>query len=341
MGREVARMKAIVVREGGELAYREVAEPRLRPGEVLVDVHATALNRADLAQRAGHYPPPPGESDILGLEMAGVVREVPPGVHGVHAGDRVCALLPGGGYAERVAVPAGMLMAVPEGWSYAQAAALPEAAFTAFLNLFLEAGLRAGERVLIHGGASGVGTAAIQQAVLAGAAVYATAGTDEKVAACRELGADLVIPYRREDFAERILEHTGDDPAAGSVDVVLDMVGEAYFERNFDLLRTGGRMVFIATLSGRRASFDIRALMAKRIMLKGSTLRARPPAEKVRIREAFEERFGQALAEGRLDPVIDAVYGIEEADAAHARMRENRNIGKIVLLVREGAERSS
>ncbi len=334
-------MKAIVVGEGGELAYREVPEPALRPGEVMVDVHATALNRADLSQRAGHYPPPQGESDILGLEVAGVVREVPAGVHGVHAGDRVCALLPGGGYAERAAVPAGMLMPVPEGWSFAQAAALPEAAFTAFLNLFLEAGLRAGERVLIHGGASGVGTAAIQQAVLAGAAVYTTAGSDEKVAACRDLGAELAIPYRRRDFAEAIREHVGTGADAGCVDVILDMVGEAYFERNLELLRVGGRMVFIATLSGRQASFDIRRLMAKRATLKGSTLRSRPPGEKVRIRESFEERFGQALAEGRLDPVIDSVVPIERAVEAHERMQANRNIGKIVLLVREGAERSA
>ena len=334
-------MKAIVVGEGGELAYREVPEPSLRPGEVMVDVHATALNRADLSQHAGHYPPPAGESEILGLEMAGVVREVPAGVHGVHAGDRVCALLPGGGYAERVAVPAGMLMPVPEGWSFAQAAALPEAAFTAFLNLFLEAGLRAGERVLVHGGASGVGTAAIQQAALAGASVYTTAGSEEKVAACRELGAELAVSYRHQDFAEAVREHVGAAADEGCVDVILDMVGEAYFERNLDLLRVGGRMVFIATLSGRQAAFDIRRLMAKRATLKGSTLRSRPTAEKVRIREAFEERFGQALAEGRLDPVIDSVMLIERADEAHERMRANRNIGKIVLLLREGADRSA
>lgn len=330
-------MKAIVVDEGGELNLAEVPEPQLRPGEVLVDVHATALNRADLAQRAGHYPPPVGESSILGLEMAGVVREVPAGAKGTHVGDRVCALLPGGGYAERVAVPADMLMAIPEGWSYAQAAALPEAAFTAFLNLFLEADLRSGERVLIHGGASGVGTAAIRQAVLAGATVYATAGSEAKVEACRRLGVELAIAYRRDDFAERIRAHTED----GGVDVILDMVGETYFQRNFELLRVGGRMVFIASLGGRRASFDIRELMAKRAMLKGSTLRARSLAEKVRIRQAFEERFGQALAEGRLDPVIDRVLPLSRVDEAHARMRDNQNIGKIVLSVREGAERAT
>jgi len=329
-------MKAIVVGASGELSWGDVADPRLRAGEVMVNVHATALNRADLSQRAGHYPPPPGESELLGLEMAGVVSEVPTGVRGVRAGDRVCALLPGGGYAERVAVSAGMLMPVPEGWSFAQAAALPEAAFTAFLSLFLECGLRAGERVLIHGGASGVGTAAISQAVLAGASVYATAGTEEKVAACRRLGAELAVDYRERDFAEAVREHTG----GHGVDVILDMVGEAYFGRNFDLLEAGGRMVFIAALSGRSATFDIRKLMAKRATLKGSTLRARPLEEKVRIREAFEERFGQALSEGRLDPVIDRVMDIREAEAAHARMAGNRNVGKIVLLVREGADRS-
>ncbi len=334
-------MKAIVVGEGGALAYREVPDPVLRPGEVMVDVHATALNRADLSQRAGHYPPPAGESDILGLEMAGVVSEVPDGVRGVHVGDRVSALLPGGGYAERVAVPAAMLMPVPEGWSCAQAAALPEAAFTAFLNLFLEAGLRAGERVLIHGGASGVGTAAIQQATLAGASVFATAGSDAKVATCRRLGAELAVDYPRRDFAEAVREHTGTAAGGGCVDVVLDMVGEPYFERNLELLRVGGRMVFIATLGGSRASFDIRRLMAMRATLKGSTLRSRPLAEKVRIRQAFEDRFGQALAEGRLDPVIDSVVPIAEVAEAHERMRANRNVGKIVLVVREGAERST
>ncbi len=337
MDTEEVRMKAMVVGEGGELRLAEVPEPGLRPGEVMVDVHATALNRADLAQRAGHYPPPPGESEILGLEMAGVVASVPEGVRGVQVGDRVCALLPGGGYAERVAVPAGMLMAVPDGWSFAKAAALPEAAFTAFLNLFLEADLRSGERVLIHGGASGVGTAAIRQAVLAGAHVITTAGSSAKVEACRRLGAELAIDYRKEDFAEAVREHTG----GAGVDVILDMVGEAYFPRNLDLLQVGGRMVFIASLSGRRASFDIRELMAKRAMLKGSTLRARPLAEKLRIRRAFEERFGQALIEGRLDPVVDRVVPLAHVDEALAQMRDNRNIGKIVLAVRDDAESAS
>lgn len=329
-------MKAIVLEDHDALAWREVAEPVLRPGEVLVDVYATALNRADLSQRAGHYPPPPGESEILGLEMAGVVAEVPDGVRGAHRGDRVCALLPGGGYAERVAVPAALLMPVPDGWTLVQAAALPEAAFTAFLNLFLEADLRPGERVLIHGGASGVGTAAIAQARLAGATVFATAGTDAKVARCQALGADLAINYRREDFAERIRAH----PAGGAVDVVLDMVGEPYVDRNLDLLATGGRLVVIATLGGRRATIDLRAMMAKRATLKGSTLRARPLAEKIRIKEAFLERFGQALAEGRLAPVIHDVVPVEEAERAHAMMRDNLNVGKIVLQVRRGAHRA-
>lgn len=329
-------MKAIAVGASGGLAWHDVPDPRLRPGEVMVDVHATALNRADLSQRAGHYPPPAGESEILGLEMAGVVSEVPEGVRGVRTGDRVCALLPGGGYAERVAVPARMLMPVPEGWSFAQAAALPEAAFTAFLDLFLECGLRAGERVLIHGGASGVGTAAIRQAALAGAAVYATVGTEEKAAACLELGADLVVDYNTHDFADAVRDHTGGQ----GVDVILDMVGEAYFARNFELLESGGRMVLIATLSGYSASFDIRKLMAKRATIKGSTLRARPLDEKIHIREAFEERFGQALSEGRLDPVIDRVMDVRDAEAAHARMAGNLNVGKIVLLVRDWADRS-
>ncbi len=328
-------MRAIVVSDAGALELGEVPTPDLRPGEVLVDVHATALNRADLAQAAGNYPPPVGESTILGLEMAGRVARLGEDVHGVHRGDAVFALLAGGGYAEQVAVPAAVLMPVPDGWSFAQAAALPEATLTAFLNLFLEADLKAGETLLVHGGASGVGTAAIRLARLAEARVLTTAGTAEKVEACRELGAELAINYREDDFAERVRDHT----AGEGVDVILDMVGEAYFERNLDLLRVGGRLIFIATLSGRRATFDIRTLMAKRAMLKGSTLRSRPLSEKVRLREAFEQRFSQALAEGRLKPVIHTMLPLAEAAEGHRLMGDNANIGKIVLLVREGADR--
>jgi putative PIG3 family NAD(P)H quinone oxidoreductase len=323
-------MKAIVIAEGEgrPLIWREVPDPVLKEGEVLVEVRATAVNRADLAQRAGRYPPPPGASEILGLELAGVVRAPGPGVTDWQEGDAVCALLAGGGYAELAAVPAGLLMPIPRGWSFDEAAAMPEVFFTAFLNLFLEAGLQAGERVLIHGGASGVGTAAIQLAREAGCEVYATAGTAEKVAACERLGA-VALNYREIDFAEAIRERTNGE----GIDVVLDMVGASYLERNLALLRTAGRLVFIATLGGRKAELDIGLLMAKRLMLKGSTLRARPLDEKVRIKEAFMARFWAALEAGHVKPVIDRRYPIQEAEAAHAYMRENRNIGKLVLSI--------
>lgn len=326
-------MKAIVVgqTEDHPLAWRSVDAPECGPEEVRVAIHATALNRADLMQRAGQYPPPAGAPETLGLEASGTVSELGKGVTGWEVGDRVCALLTGGGYAEEVCVPAGMLMPVPKDWSFEEAAGMPEVFFTAFLNLFLEAGLQPGERVLIHGGASGVGTAGIQLAKEAGAEVFITAGTDEKTAFCRELGADLAIDYHREDFAERVMAHTGSE----GVHVVLDMVGVDYLERNLDVLTLEGRLVFISTLSGSLGELDIRKLMSRRLTLKGSTLRARPLAEKVRIKEALTERFWPAFEGGRIKPVIDRVYPIHETEAAHAYMSENRNIGKIVLKVRE------
>ena len=330
-------MRAIRI-DDGSLRWAEAPDPALRPGEALVEVHATALNRADLSQRAGRYPPPPGESEILGLELSGVVRELGPGAEDApfRPGDRVCALVAGGGYAELAAVPASLLMPVPQGWSFAQAAALPETFLTAFLNLFLEAGLRPGERVLVHGGASGVGTAAIQLAVRAGCTVHATAGRDDKVALALELGAAQAIHYEEQDFAEAVRLRL-DQAGAGGVDVVLDMVGGSYLMRNVDLLATGGRLVFIATLGGARAELDIRKLMARRGRLIGSTLRSRPTPEKARIRDAFVERFWDDLEGGRIAPVIDRVLPIEQAEAAHEVMRANDNLGKIVLEVVPGA----
>ena len=323
-------MNAILVRPDGSLAWTETPAPTYGPEEVLVDVHATALNRADLSQRAGRYPPPPGASEILGLEMAGVIRAVGADVRGWSPGEAVCALLPGGGYAEQVAVPAPMLMPVPAGWTMTEAAAMPETFYTAFLNLFLEAGLAAGETVLIHGGASGVGTSAIQLARESGAHVLTTAGEPRKVDRCRALGAELVVNYREQDFAEAVRDHVGRD----GVDVILDMVGGAYLERNVGLLATGGRLVCISTLEGTTGELDIRALMAKRAMVKGSTLRARPLAEKIRIRDAFVGRFWDALEDGRVRPVIDRVVRIEQAEEAHEAMRSFENVGKLVLEVR-------
>ena len=325
-------MNAILVRPDGSLTWAETAAPTHGPEEVLVDVHATALNRADLSQRAGRYPPPPGASEILGLEMAGVIRAVGAEVEGWSPGDAVCALLPGGGYAEQVVVPAPMLMPVPAGWSMAEAAAMPETFYTAFLNLFLEARLAAGETVLVQGGASGVGTSAIQLAREAGCRVLTTAGEPRKVERCRALGAELAVNYRERDFAEAVRNHVG----AAGVDVILDMVGGAYLERHVDLLATSGRLVFISTLEGTSGTLDIRALMAKRAMLKGSTLRARPLAEKIRIRDAFVERFWDALESGRVRPVIDRVVPIDRAEEAHEAMRSFEHVGKVVLAVRSG-----
>ncbi len=325
-------MKAIIVdmsTPDRTLRWQDAPDLTPAPGEVLVDVHATALNRADLFQRAGHYPPPPGASELLGLEMAGVVAELGEGVEGWNVGDKVCALLPGGGYAEQVTVPAAMAMPIPAGWSMTQAAALPEVYLTAWVNLFVEAALQPGELVLVHGGASGVGTAAIQLCRAAGNPILVTAGSEEKCDACRELGATQAINYRTGDWAAAARAAAPD-----GVDVILDMVGADYLEANLALLRLRGRLVFISTLSGGKSAIDIRQLMGRRLRLIGSVLRSRTLAEKVAIRDGFLAQFGSALADGRIAPVIDGVYPVTQANEAHARMADNRNIGKIVLAVR-------
>jgi putative PIG3 family NAD(P)H quinone oxidoreductase len=326
-------MKAIQIqteKDGRPLAWVETAEPSCGPDEVLVDVYAAALNRADLAQRAGNYPPPPGASQVLGLDMAGRIARLGERVVGWKVGDRVCALLAGGGYAERVAVPHQMLMPVPEGWSDERAAGLPEVFLTAFVNLFVEANYQPGETVLVHGGASGVGTAAIQLIREAGGRVIITAGTLEKVAHCRELGAVLAINYRESDFAEQVSRFTGGE----GVDVILDIVGAPYLERNLSLLKLRGRLVIISTLGGVLAQIDLRALMGRRLRLIGSTLRSRSLEEKVAIKQRFMERFWPLLDDGTIGPVIDSVYPIAEANAAQEHMAANRNIGKIILKVR-------
>jgi len=327
-------MKAIVVQteeEGRPLAWQEVSPPDYAADEVLVDIHATALNRADLMQRAGNYAPPPGASDIIGLEVAGKVAVVGDAVTGWKVGDRVCALLTGGGYAEQVNVPYQMLMPIPDDWSYEQAAAIPEVFYTAYVNLFMEAALQKGETVLIHGGASGVGTAGIQLAHQAGCQVIVTAGIDEKTARCAELGADLAINYKTEDFAERILAYTH----GAGVDVIMDMVGAAYLERNLQLLKLRGRLVFISMLSGAKTEIHLGALMRNRLRLIGSLLRPRSVAEKAEIKERFMEQFWPMLLDGTIQPIIDSVYPIEQANEAHQHMAENKNIGKIILKVRD------
>jgi tumor protein p53-inducible protein 3 len=327
-------MKAIVIQteqENRPLVWQTVEAPDYSDEEVLVDIVATALNRADLAQRAGHYPPPAGASEILGLEMAGRIAAAGSKVSGWQVGNRVCALLPGGGYAEQINVPQQMLMPIPDNWSFEQAAALPEVFFTAYVNLFMEAGLQAGETVLIHGGASGVGTAAIQLVSQAGCRAFATAGTDEKVTRCQDLGAELAINYKKADFAEQIQTYTDGE----GVDVILDMVGADYFERNLQLLKLRGRLVIIATLSGGQTSLNLGALMRRRLHLIGSVLRSRFLAEKVEIKEKFMAQFWPLLENGTIKPVIDSVYPIAEANTAQQRMAENKNIGKIILKVRD------
>ncbi len=324
-------MKAIIVQTEAKdrpLLWQEAPAISFGPDEVLVNIHATALNRADLMQRAGNYPPPPGAPETLGLEMAGEIAAVGEAVSGWQVGDRVCALLPGGGYAEQVAVPHQMLMALPAHWSFEQGAAVPEVFLTAFVNLFMEAGLQPGESVLIHGGASGVGTAGIQMARQAGCRVITTAGTEEKIAYCQQIGAELAINYREDDFVGKILD------TVGGVDVILDIVGANYLESNLNLLKLKGRLVFISTLSGSRTQIDLRYLMGKRLRLIGSTLRARSLAEKTEIKERFMAQFWDSLLSGAINPVIDSVYPIEQANDAHEHMRQNKNIGKIILKVR-------
>ncbi len=325
-------MNAIVVdasRAERPLAWRETADPQWGADDVLVEVRATALNRADLMQAAGHYPPPPGASDILGLEMAGVIRALGAQVRGWQVGDRVCALLPGGGYAELAAVPQQLLMPIPSQWDFVLGAALPEVFFTAFVNLYMEAALQPGETVLVHGGASGVGTAAIQLCRASGNPVIVTAGADDKCEKCRELGATAAINYRTQDWPAAVRAATH----GAGVDVIMDIVGADYLSQNLSLLKLRGRLVFISTLSGGRGEIDLRQLMGRRLRLIGSVLRGRSLAEKVEIKERFMARFWPAMENGVIAPVIDTVLPIQQANEAHARMAQNRNIGKIVLTV--------
>ena len=328
-------MKVILVKPGGQaprLIWEKAPDPAMGPEEVLVVVRATAVNRADLLQARGQYPPPPGVTDVLGLEMAGTVAAVGDAVQGWQPGERVMALLPGGGYAERAAVHHGLLMRLPDGWSFARGAAVPEAWLTAFLNLFIEGRLQPGRKVLIHAGASGVGTAAIQMAAAGGATVYATAGSAEKLAACRRWGATVAIDHKNQDFAAEIKAHA----EGRGVDLVLDPVGAAYLERNLEVLAPGGRLVNIGLMGGRRAEIDLGRVLGGSLRLIGSRLRPRPVSEKIEITRRFEGRFLPMLASGELQPVIDRVFPIADAEAAHARVKENRNIGKVILDVPAG-----
>ncbi|TMC48704.1 MAG: NAD(P)H-quinone oxidoreductase [Chloroflexi bacterium] len=305
----------------------EAPEPEVRPGEVLLRVAATAVNRADLLQRMGLYPPPPGAPDILGLEASGVVDRVGDGVRDWQAGDRVCALLSGGGYAELVAVPAGQLMPVPPAVDIVPAAAIPEVFITAHDNLITRARLQPGEVVLIHGGAGGVGTAAIQVARRAGARVLVTAGSKEKLERSLELGAEAGINHRAEDFVTRVQELTGGRGA----DVILDVMAASYLERNLQALAPDGRLVIIGMQGGVRAEIDLNGLLRKRGTLIATMLRNRPLEQKAAIVAEFARTAMAGFADGSLRPVIDRILPLEQAAEAHRIMEAGENIGKLVL----------
>lgn len=312
-----------IIDDDGTLRLGQVPDAVAAGDEALIRVRAAGVNRADLTQRAGRYPPPAGASDILGLEVAGEVARAPHDSPYAR-GDRVCALVPGGGYAQLAAVPWRMLMPIPDGMSYEEAASLPEVHLTAYLNLFLEGRLREGERALVHGGASGVGTAAIQQVRAAGGRV-ATTSSAGKVARCRELGADPALDRLDPEWPRKV------SAAWGGVDVILDMVGAATAAAAFELLDVEGRLVWIAALSGPHVEVDVRTMMRKRLTLKGSTLRNLPLARKIALRDAFVTHFWDAVVARRIVPVLHEVIDAAEAERAHGLLLANETVGKVVL----------
>ncbi|MBL8836044.1 MAG: NAD(P)H-quinone oxidoreductase [Alphaproteobacteria bacterium] len=317
-----------IVAPGGPEALVPTTRPMPKPGpkEVLIRVAAAGVNRPDVLQRKGGYPPPPGASDIPGLEVAGTVVAVGPDVTQPARGDEVTALLAGGGYAEYAIAPVSQCLPVPRGLSIVEAAALPETFFTVWTNVFDRGRLVAGETFLVHGGASGIGTTAIQLAKAMGAKVYATAGTAEKCAACEKLGAVKAINYKTEDFVARMKELVPE-----GVDVILDMVGGDYVEKNLSLLRTEGRLVQIAFLRGSKAEVDLNPLMRKRITLTGSTLRPRTPAQKGVIGMELKRVAWPLIEAGKVRPVIHATFPLKDAAEAHRVMEADTHIGKLVL----------
>ncbi len=324
-------MRAIEITEPGEpdvLQVTEVERPVAGPGQVVIDVAAAGVNRADLFQRKGAYPPPPGASPLPGLEVSGTVAEIGEGVEGLAVGDEVCALLDGGGYAEAVAVAAAQVLPVPAGVSLVDAAGLPEVVCTVWSNVFMTAVLQPGETLLIHGGSSGIGTTAIQLAKAAGARVAVTAGSQAKLDACRELGADILISYKDEDFVERLKEETDGHGA----DVLLDNIGAKYLARNIDALATNGRLVNIGLMGGAKAELDLRALVKKRAAVIATSLRARPAAEKAAIVAAVREHVWPLVEDGVFRPVIQGTHPLERAADAHRELEESQHIGKVLLV---------
>jgi putative PIG3 family NAD(P)H quinone oxidoreductase len=321
-------MHAIVIENPGEpdvLRWNNVPEPQVGPGEVLLDIVAAGINRADISQRKGSYPPPPGAPEYPGLEASGRIAALGEGVTGWRVGDEVCALLAGGGYAERVAVPAGQLLPVPKGMSLVEAAGLPEVVCTVWSNVFMLAGLRAGESFLVHGGSSGIGTMAIQLAKAHGARVLCTAGSEEKLQRCRELGADIAINYRTEDFVK----------VATPVDVILDNMGAEYLARNVETLGTDGRLMIIGFQGGAVAELNLGKLMSRRASIRSTGLRSRPPGEKAEIVASVRENVWPLLESGTVRSIVDRTVPMHDAATAHRILEESTHVGKIVLTVQD------
>lgn len=318
-------MWAVVVDDDQPLKLGQVEKPACGPNDVLVEIVTAGLNRADLVQRRGMYPPPPGASTVMGLECAGTIAAIGPDVSDWSVGDRVCGLMAGGGYAEFATVDQGSLLKIPDGMSFNEAGALPEVMMTVWANIFDRCRFNAGETVLIHGGTSGIGTMAIQMLKHSGAAkIMITAGSPEKCQFAKSLGADRAINYRDEDF-----ESIARD--AGGADIILDMVGGDYVQKNISVANVGGRIVNIAYMQGAQVELNLLPLMLKRLILTGTTLRARPNADKQRIRDAILADFWPAVLAGEIKPVIDTTYRFEDAEAAQAHMARGGHIGKILL----------
>lgn len=321
-------MQAIVVSDAGELNWQEAEKPMLGASDVMIEIKATAVNRADLMQRRGLYPAPPGASSILGLECAGTIVQIGSDVTRHQIGDSVCALLAGGGYAEFAAVDEGSVIPVPKGLSFSQAAALPEVFATAWLNLFIEGGLQPSERVLLHAGASGVGTAGIQLCRAFGSECFVTVGSEDKIAACRSLGAIGGFDRTQGSFLSALKDQWND-----GVDVILDPVGASYLDDNLQALKLNGRLILIGLMGGARSEIDLAQLMIKRLRVQGSTLRSRALSEKAAIMAELQQFVWPKIEQGDIKPIVQQVIPIEQAAAAHDLVASDATIGKVVLSV--------
>ncbi len=325
-------MKVIEISEYGNADVLDITErpiPEPASGEVLIKVAAAGLNRADVMQRNGQYPPPPGASDLLGLEASGTIAAVAPDVYDVSVGDEVCALLAGGGYAEYCTAPASSCLPVPKSLNMVEAGAVPETFFTVWTNVFMRGNLKKGERILVHGGTSGIGTTAIQLAAALGAQVCATAGSKEKCDAAIELGADYAINYREADFVEEIKSWT----SGQGVDVILDIVGGAYVPKNIKCLAMEGRLVIIATQGGLKSEVNVLPIMLKRLTVTGSTLRSRTVSQKAEIARELKKRAWPLLDSGEVKPVIDSIFPMTQVRDAHRRLESGSHIGKVLLQI--------